>query len=109
MIFGGGQVALERMVALSYGQCGIRFRGAPGWVIAVKVLLTNSGFGCCFFARRSQRPPAYGSVFRSFSRDTNGCLRLGLHRLFCMSGLFACLSGNSWQLVCQRFIGIKSL
>jgi len=56
MIFGGGQVALERMVALSYGQCGIRFRGAPGWVIAVKVLLTNSGFGCCFFARRSQRP-----------------------------------------------------
>ena len=109
MIFGGGQVALERMVALSYGQYGIRFRGAPGWVIAVKVLLTNSGFECCFFCSQVTASPAYGSIFRSFSRNTNGCLRLGLHRLLCMNWHFCSLSGRRWQPVCHRFIGIKSL
>jgi len=108
MIFGGGQVALERMVALSYGQYGIRFRGAPGWVVAVKRSLTNSGFVAVFCSVVTAQPVC-GSVFRSFSRDTNGCSRLSLHRLFCMNWRFRSLSGRRWQPVCQRFIGIKSL
>jgi hypothetical protein len=94
--FGGSQVALERMVALSQEQNGIRFRGVPGWIVAVKVSLTNSGFGCCVFALRSQL-----NLYMALSSVRSTAIPTGVRDLASTS-YFALMA--FWS-VCHSFVG----